>query len=626
MGWSQPLGAQSMEMDHRTDNTQPAQDHLQLGIDFYLTDSLDSAIQEFREAKQLWPEYANAHWNLGVGLAKLGDLEGAVSAWAQAERLDPSAIPVHVNLSALAAYNYGVALLQRGNLSQAITEWEQALRIQPDLAEAYYALGQIYSIKGKTILSQQYLEHAVHWAADWPEALNQLGVAFYHNGDDANARHYLDQAIRLKPEDARAYTNLGLVQWAEGHPTEAEQAFTTAISLDPTLPQAHFNLGVLYAQKQDWPRAVAQLHTTIHLKPQFADAHALLGSALSSTGNWPRAIKEWHMALALNPQAPYAHEIFYNIGMGHRVTNANVKAINAFQRAAQRHPHSAQTQLQLAFTYEAMNDWGKASDHYLLAIQYQPDWALPYFKLGLVRYQQGFLDAAIESHQRAITLYPEYTDAHYQLGVTLRAANQPQASLTHIRLAAEQGMREAQELLGTMFANGSGTERDLVQAMRWWFQSAYAPPDIDGSETARTQLSRLRTWAFSHREHSDDIQQVAAGFKAIQTDIRKRFHHNDPSFNTNSVGVLMAQSGNRDKATPILLQEAFALNPEAHDYLAYLFKHDDITMYRSRILDYFWQTASEGSAASCQLLKTLSPQRVSLAVEFTQPTPEACPQ
>ena len=246
---------------------------------------------------------------------------------------------------------------------------------------------------------------------------------------------------------------------------------------------------------------------------------------------------------------------------------------------------------------------------------------MPYFKLGLVRYNQGLLDAAIESYQRAITLYPEYTEAHYQLGVTLRAASQPQASYTHIRTAAEQGMKEAQELLGTMLANGSGTERDLVQAMRWWFQAAYVPTYEDGSEDARAHLSRLRAWAFSHQEPQDALRPVSLGFKAIQTDIRKRFHDNHLSSNANSTGILLAQSGERDKAIPILLQEALALDPKAHDSLEYLFKHEDLTFHRSQIFEYFLQTASEGSPQSCQFLITLG---APITVGFNRHTPEAC--
>ena len=65
-----------------------AEEHLRLGIDFFLTDELDIAIDAFREAVQLKPGYADAYHNLGVALAKTGDLQGAITAWAEAERLD----------------------------------------------------------------------------------------------------------------------------------------------------------------------------------------------------------------------------------------------------------------------------------------------------------------------------------------------------------------------------------------------------------------------------------------------------------------------------------------------------------------------------------------------------------
>lgn len=587
-----------------THESQAAKDHLRLGIDFYLTQELDSAIQEFQQAQQHWPEYANTHWNLGVGLAKLGDLEGAMTAWGKAERIDPSVAPIRFNLSALVTYNYGISLLQRGHLSKAITEWEQALRVQPDLAEVHYALGQAYQIKGNTILSQKYLEYAVFWAPDWAQAINQLGMAYYQNGEYEKAIDHLQQAIRLKPNYPQAYANLGLLYLAKGNLGEAEKGFTAAINLDPGLPQAHFNLAVLNVKKKNWVTALDQLTTTIRLNPQFADAQAVIGSVYSSVGNWPLAIQAWRIALSLNPYASYAHNLHYNIGMAHRVTNANTKALHAFQRAARLHPHSAQTHFQLGVTYETLGDWTQASDHYLVAVRQYPGWALPYFKLGLVRYNQGLLDAAIESHQRAITIQPAYGEAQYQLGVTLRAANRPQESLIHIRIAAEQGMEEAQEMLGTMYANGSGTDRDLVQAMRWWFKAANGMSYGDQSEVAQAHLSRLRSWVFSHQENPNYIEQILEGFQAIRGDIRRHFN-NDPH-STNSVGVTLAQSGKTNEAIPILLQEAFALNVEAHHYLEYLITTEGELLHHSRILEYISQTAEEGSPRSCQFLKTLS--------------------
>lgn len=619
--FSQYTLAQNLPPIH---GSQSAKEHLKLGIDFYLTNELDEAIQKFQEAQQHWPEYANAHWNLGVGLAKAGDLEGAVAAWTQAERLDPAAQPTRSNLSALVTYNYGIALLKKGHLSLAMTEWEQALRIQPDFAEAHYALGQAYQIQGNTPLSQRQLECAVFWAPDWAEAINQLAVAHYHNGEYEKALAHLNQAIQLKPDYARAFSNLGLVHLATGNLHEAEKAFTKAITLNNRLPQAHFNLGLLSVKKKNWVKSITHLSTAIRLKPQFPDAHGLLGSALSSTGDWSRAIQEWQIALSLNPYGSYAHEIHYNIGMAHRMTNANAKAVKSFQRAVLLNPYSAPAHFQLGVSFETLEDWTNASDHYLFAIRWKPNWALPYFKLGLVRYNQGLLDAAIESYHRAIALHPEYAEAQFQLGVTLRAANRPRESLTHIRLAADQGMGEAQAMLATMYANGSGTQRNLVQAMRWWFQAENGSIPEDGLGVARAHLSRLRVWAYSHKGSPDDIQQVLDGFKAIQTDIQKRVNRKNLLPHANSVGIVMAQSGQRDAAIPILLQEAFALNLEAHDYLEYLIRHEEVPNHRSRILHYFEQTASEGSLKSCQFMKTLLAQDSTITGELNQPVSRVC--
>ena len=106
----------------------PAQDHLRLGIDFYLSGELEVAIDEFREAARLRPGYADAYHNLGVSLAKNGDLSGAIAAWSQAQRLDPSGEPIRYHLSALVSYNYGIFLVREGKLTLAMGEWQKAVK------------------------------------------------------------------------------------------------------------------------------------------------------------------------------------------------------------------------------------------------------------------------------------------------------------------------------------------------------------------------------------------------------------------------------------------------------------------------------------------------------------------
>src|SRR5690606_12477062 len=119
----------------------PAKAHLQLGVDFFLTDELEVAIDEFQEAIRMHPEYPDAYHNLGVALAKAGDLTGALAAWSEAERLDFPAGSLRYHLPALISYNYGISLVRQGRLEQAMQQWKAALRMQPDFSEAHYALG-----------------------------------------------------------------------------------------------------------------------------------------------------------------------------------------------------------------------------------------------------------------------------------------------------------------------------------------------------------------------------------------------------------------------------------------------------------------------------------------------------
>ncbi len=85
-----PSSGEETELSHEASSLtyDSAEEHLRLGVDFFLSNELEVAIDEFREAARRRPGYADAYHNLGVILAKTGDLTGALAAWSQAERLD----------------------------------------------------------------------------------------------------------------------------------------------------------------------------------------------------------------------------------------------------------------------------------------------------------------------------------------------------------------------------------------------------------------------------------------------------------------------------------------------------------------------------------------------------------
>lgn len=89
---------------------------------------LQRAIDEFRIATQLSPEYDEAHNNLGAALAISGNHDEAVEEFARALALNPRL--------QTAEFNLGNVLLEKGDLPNAVAHFESALRLRPGDADA----------------------------------------------------------------------------------------------------------------------------------------------------------------------------------------------------------------------------------------------------------------------------------------------------------------------------------------------------------------------------------------------------------------------------------------------------------------------------------------------------------
>jgi len=56
---------------------------------------LNEAIEQYKQALQLKPDYARAHVNLGVALIKLGKPEDAIRHYEEALRIEPDYAAAH---------------------------------------------------------------------------------------------------------------------------------------------------------------------------------------------------------------------------------------------------------------------------------------------------------------------------------------------------------------------------------------------------------------------------------------------------------------------------------------------------------------------------------------------------
>jgi len=98
--------------------------------------TLDLAIEAYRKALEIQPDFPDALTNLGNIYYHQGELEKAKECYHKSLSLDPNHIAAN--------FNMGNLLEERGRLLQAIFYYEKALSKDPLFADAHFNLGLVY--------------------------------------------------------------------------------------------------------------------------------------------------------------------------------------------------------------------------------------------------------------------------------------------------------------------------------------------------------------------------------------------------------------------------------------------------------------------------------------------------
>ena len=162
--------------------------------------SLAEAVEQFKHALKIKPDYVDAHYNLGYALSRQGNLAGGIHQFAETLRLDPK------NLKAL--NNMGVALALQGRYGQAVNYFEAALKQTPQNADLHY----------------------------------NLAIALKNEGRSQDAAQHFASVLDLNPRHAPAHYNLGLLLQERGQVDAAQQHFSRALEINPGFDAARRNL------------------------------------------------------------------------------------------------------------------------------------------------------------------------------------------------------------------------------------------------------------------------------------------------------------------------------------------------------------------------------------------------
>lgn len=198
----------------------------------------DDAAIAARRAIQLKPNFPHAHNNLAVALARLGQVDEAIASASTAIRLNPNFADAHNTL--------GICYGWRGQGEQAITSFRRAIQLDPNNAEAYANLGVALAKSDRLKDAADALRKAVQLRPDRANAWENLAGVYKRLGQRDDEVACWERLTQLIPESANAWTNLGILREQQhGRLDDADRALQQALRIEPENVAALGTLGIV---------------------------------------------------------------------------------------------------------------------------------------------------------------------------------------------------------------------------------------------------------------------------------------------------------------------------------------------------------------------------------------------
>jgi tetratricopeptide (TPR) repeat protein len=178
-----------------------AEAHNNLGNALRDFGQLDDAVASYRRALEIKPDCAEVHFNLGNVLQDLGQLEGAVACYRRALEIKPGYADAHTNL--------GNAWRDLGQLDDAVASYRRALEIKPDFVIAQCNLGNVLLDRGDLKAAETHFNTALSLNSELAQAHQGLACIFQRRGNDETARYHRDRGFGKQPLSTMAYRGQG---------------------------------------------------------------------------------------------------------------------------------------------------------------------------------------------------------------------------------------------------------------------------------------------------------------------------------------------------------------------------------------------------------------------------------
>lgn len=216
--------------------------------------------------------------------------------------------------------------------------------------------------------------------------------------------------------------------------TEAEAAFLQAAQLMPDDPEVHLGMARLKLIMGEPEAAMTWAQQAAALVENKAEANALIGSCHMQLDQLDEALGLLKRTNQWYPDHPL---VLANLGKLYWRQN-QFKEAKAFSlKALALGAEASEVEYDLGISCTGLGEYEEAVDHFVKAIEANPTFLPPYFRMSQMAQLLGMFDDTIELLNNGLLVMPDTVELHEELHILHMLKQDPKGAMGHALAAAE---------------------------------------------------------------------------------------------------------------------------------------------------------------------------------------------
>jgi tetratricopeptide (TPR) repeat protein len=372
---------------------------------------------------------------------------------------------------------------------------------------------------------------------------------------------------------ARAHLYKGMTEILQGYVHIGTKGVQEAVRLDPNNVRARLILGEVYLKSNAAAAAESEAVEVLRRNPSNAQAAVLYGDSFLARKEWTKAEQVYTGIIKQMPKSPVG---YLKMGLARKFQEKPSEAASYFSQAVERNPDDLASVNEYILALQAARQAEKAKkvlDEYLKkdpknpllwemagrfhlarrepaeaesawlkAIELAPDYAQPYYELGVLYFAQKKLPEAEAKFVKVIEKNDKYVGAHMLLGVVRNSMGKIDEANKQYRRALELSPKNALTA-NNLASNLSDHGGNLDEALKFaQIAREAAPEDPNIADTLG--------WIYYKKGLIDtSYSLISDASKKLEKSAVVRYHH----------GMVLAKKG-KSKEAAAELKAALALD------------------------------------------------------------------